>query len=83
MKQPELASEILTRQEGAAMKTLDLMPDILKREEAAAYLRICDATFDKLCKARNVPVIRAGRLKLYRKSDLLALAVTENEEQGA
>ena len=43
-----------------------ISPELLNRQEAAAYLRICKTTLDKL----KIPRIKIRHLVLYRKSDI-------------
>ena len=61
------------------MKPLDLTSEILTRQEGAALLKVCQPTFDKLYTSGQLPVIRAGKSKRFRKSDVLALAGVERE----
>lgn len=61
------------------MKPLDLTSEILTRKEGAALLKMSQPTFDKLYTTGKLPVLKAGRLKRFRKSDVLALASVERE----
>jgi excisionase family DNA binding protein len=61
------------------MKPLDLTSEILTRQEGAALLKMSQPTFDRLYTSGRLPVIRAGKLKRFRKTDVLALAGVEME----
>jgi excisionase family DNA binding protein len=63
------------------MKPLNLTSEILTRQEGAALLKMSQPTFDSLYKSGRLPVIKAGRLKRFRKSDVMALAGISTDEQ--
>jgi excisionase family DNA binding protein len=63
------------------MRPRSFTAEILTRTEGAAFLKMSQPTFDKLYKSGALRVIRAGRLKRFRRSDLLALADNLNERQ--
>jgi hypothetical protein len=56
-----------------------IKPELLTRKEAAAYLRICKTTLDKL----SIPRVQIRHLVFYRRCELEQWILQNSQVKGA